>query len=164
MTSNNNQENIQKPVIQQTFNFNAPIGQMIAHVDKIEAHFDKGMGMQVMNAESVDSQGFAKQSFTSQGSQSQGAAIPSASLSPTLSPDEEWIDELLSCFMGIKENALEFVKAARRLQPKQITSLVNTWVAQRKISELSCKRDLWKPLHAHGIYPCSESNWNSQVK
>lgn len=154
MTSNNNPENQQKPVIQQTFNFNAPIGQMIAHVDKIDAHFDKGMGMQVMNAESVDSQGAA----------SQDAAMSSASTSPIPSPDEEWIDELLSCFMGIKENALEFVKTARRLQPKQITSLVNAWVAQRKISTLSCKRDLWKPLHAHGIYPCSESNWNSQVK
>lgn len=137
MTSNNNPENQQKPVIQQTFNFNAPIGQMIAHVDKIDAHFDKGMGMQVMNAEDI---------------------------SPIPSSEEEWIDELLSCFMGIKENALEFVKTARRLQPKQITNLVNAWVAQRKISELSCKRDLWKPLHAHGIYPCSESNWNSQVR
>lgn len=32
-----------------TFNFNAPVGQNIAHVDKLEAHFDKDMTMQVMN-------------------------------------------------------------------------------------------------------------------
>jgi len=30
-----------------TNNFNAPIGQYIAHVDKIEAHFDKDMTMQL---------------------------------------------------------------------------------------------------------------------
>lgn len=138
-----NQENQQKPTIQQTFHFHGSVGQMIAHVDKIEAHFDKGMGMQVMNAESVDAESMSAESVDA---------------------DEALAGELISCFMGIKENALEFVKTARRLQPKQITSLVNTWVAQRKISTLSCKRDLWKPLHAHGIYTCSESNWNSQVK
>jgi len=30
-----------------TNNFNAPIGQHIDHVDRIEAHFDKDMGMQI---------------------------------------------------------------------------------------------------------------------
>ena len=34
-----------------TNNFYAPIGQYIEHVDKIEAHFDKDMGMQVKNAD-----------------------------------------------------------------------------------------------------------------
>ena len=33
-----------------TFNFNAPVGQNIAHVDKLEAHFDKDMTMQVIDA------------------------------------------------------------------------------------------------------------------
>ena len=32
-----------------TFNFNAPVGQNIAHVDKLEAHFDKEMTMQVVD-------------------------------------------------------------------------------------------------------------------
>ena len=40
--------------------FNAPVGNYIAHVDKLEAHFDKDMTMQVadteamMNADAVD--------------------------------------------------------------------------------------------------------------
>ena len=40
--------------------FNAPVGNYIAHVDKLEAHFDKDMSMQVvdteamMNADAVD--------------------------------------------------------------------------------------------------------------
>ena len=32
-----------------TFNFNAPVGQNIAHVDTLEAHFDKDMTMQVVD-------------------------------------------------------------------------------------------------------------------
>ena len=35
-----------------TFNFNAPVGQNIAHVDKLEAHFDKDMTMQVVDTAS----------------------------------------------------------------------------------------------------------------
>ena len=35
-----------------TFNFNAPVGQNIAHVDRLEAHFDKDMTMQVIDGAS----------------------------------------------------------------------------------------------------------------
>ena len=45
--------NAGRPQVNQTFNFNAPIGQQIAHVDKIEAHFDKDMGMQIAVANDV---------------------------------------------------------------------------------------------------------------
>ena len=37
-----------------TFNFNAPVGQNIAHVDKLEAHFDKDMTMQVVDTASLE--------------------------------------------------------------------------------------------------------------
>lgn len=37
-----------------TFHFHAPVGQQIAHVDKIEAHFDKDMNMQVMNTDGAE--------------------------------------------------------------------------------------------------------------
>jgi len=36
-----------------TNNFNAPIGQHIDHVDKIEAHFDKDMGMHIEMGEEI---------------------------------------------------------------------------------------------------------------
>lgn len=36
-----------------TNNFNAPIGQYIAHVDKIEAHFDKDMTMHIASEPSL---------------------------------------------------------------------------------------------------------------
>lgn len=134
-----NQEKNEKSVIQQTFNYYAPIGQQIAHVDKIVAHFDKNMGMQV-EGENIMPQ-------------------PSA----TDLPDEEWIDEITSCFFGIKEDALEFVRMAKNMKPKQITDLVNKWLMEGKISKKSFKRDLWKPLHKHGVYKCTETNWNVQV-
>ena len=37
-----------------TFNFNAPVGQNIAHVDKLEAHFDKDMTMQVIDTKAME--------------------------------------------------------------------------------------------------------------
>ena len=127
-----------RPVIQN--NFYGNIGQQINHVDKIEAHFDKDMGIQVDGHNIVP---------------------PFAS---GASPDEEWIDEIVSCFMGIRENALQFVNMARNMKPKEITKLVSAWLVMKKISSLSCKRDLWKPLHEHGIYECTEQNWNNQVQ
>lgn len=36
-----------------TFNFNAPVGQNIAHADKVEVHFDKDMTMQVIDTDSM---------------------------------------------------------------------------------------------------------------
>ena len=36
-----------------TFNFNAPVGQNIAHVDNLEAHFDKDMTMQVVDTAAI---------------------------------------------------------------------------------------------------------------
>ena len=38
-----------RPQVTQTLNFNAPVGQQIAHVDKIEAHFDKDIGIMFAN-------------------------------------------------------------------------------------------------------------------
>ncbi len=122
-------------------NFYGNIGQQINHVDKIEAHFDKDMGI------TVDGQ----------------SLVPPPSSDGT-SSDEEWINEIVSCFFGIKEEAQTFVNTARNLKPKQITELVNAWLIQKRISPQSCKRDLWEPLSKHGIYPCSESNWNNQVQ
>lgn len=136
---NQNQNNCNdRPTIQN--NFYGNIGQQINHVDKIEAHFDKDMGIQV-----------------------DGQNIVPPFASGEL-PDEEWIDEIVSCFMGIRENALQFVNMARNMKPKEITKLVNAWLVMKKISSLSCKRDLWKPLYEHGIYECTEQNWNNQVQ
>ena len=36
-----------------TFNFHAPVGQQIARVDKLVAHFDKDMSMQVVDTDAI---------------------------------------------------------------------------------------------------------------
>ena len=36
-----------------TFNFHGPIGQQIAHVDRLETHFDKDMSMQVVDTDAM---------------------------------------------------------------------------------------------------------------
>lgn len=114
---NQNGNNWERPTIQN--NFYGNIGQQINHVDKIEAHFDKNMGIE------VDGQDILKD------------------LAQASSQDEDWIGEILLCFMGDKANALEFVRLARMLKPAQITNLVNAWLVEKKISDISYNRDLW---------------------
>lgn len=46
----------EKPTLNFTFNFNAPVGQNIAHVDHLEAHFDKDMTMQVVDTKEASPQ------------------------------------------------------------------------------------------------------------
>lgn len=36
-----------------TFNFNAPVGQNIAHADKVIVHFDKDMKMQILDTDEI---------------------------------------------------------------------------------------------------------------
>jgi hypothetical protein len=99
---NQNGNNWERPTIQNNF-----YGQQINHVDKIEAHFDKNMGIE------VDGQDILKD------------------MAQASSQDEDWIGEILLCFMGDKANALEFVRLARMLKPAQITNLVNAWLVEK---------------------------------
>lgn len=58
-----------------TFNFNAPVGQNIAHVDKLEAHFDKEMTMQVVDTASLCSER-SENSEVSESSEKKHAPLP----------------------------------------------------------------------------------------
>lgn len=86
-------------------------------------------------------------------------------VSPIQEAEEEcpWIGEILNSFYSDKERALEFVRTIENMKPTQVTALVNEWLRQKKISPCSCHRDLWRPLHEHGLYEPSESNWNRLV-
>ena len=74
------------------------------------------------------------------------------------------VNRLKPMFFGNEREATRFLASIRGMRPTQITDLVNLWVSERKISDLSRKRDLWQVLHDYGVYTRSESNWNSQVK
>lgn len=121
------------------------IGAQINHVENFHAVFDKDMGLSVDGCDLME-------------------AARSAANSRPDSPDREWIAEILPCFFGIEEAALEFVRLARTVRkPTLITELANAWLKMGRISPMSCKRDLWKPLHEHGVYACSEQNWSQQM-
>ncbi len=82
-------------------------------------------------------------------------------------PDErqqDIISQLKPIFFGIEEDARNFLARIQGMKPTQITELVNQLVKEKKLSDQSCHRPLWKVLHEAGIYAPSESNWNMQVK
>ena len=78
--------------------------------------------------------------------------------------DKEVINQLKPIFFGSEEDAKDFLVSIQGMKPTQITNRVNQLVGEKKISELSKHRDLWKVLNDCGIYEKSESNWNMQVK
>ena len=77
---------------------------------------------------------------------------------------QEVVDRLKPIFFGIEDDAREFLVSIQGMKPTQITDKVNQLVREKKISDMSKHRDLWKVLHDSGIYDKSESNWNQQVK
>ena len=74
------------------------------------------------------------------------------------------VEKLKPIFYGQIEDARAFLVSIQGMKPTQITDKVNQLVSERKISDMSKHRDLWKVLHDCGIYDKSESNWNMQVK
>ena len=99
-------------------------------------------------------------------------AMPGANItqypaqSPTDIADDEQdvIDRLKPMFYGDAENAKAFLQSIQGMKPTQITEKVNQLVGERKISDMSKHRDLWKVLRDCGIYDKSETNWNRQVR
>ena len=84
---------------------------------------------------------------------------------PELSEEQNnTLARLKPIFYGNEEEARAFLVRVQDMKAVQITTLVNTLVSERKISEMSRHRDLYTVLNDCGIYDKSESNWNQQVK
>ena len=78
---------------------------------------------------------------------------------------EDMLVELIrNSFWGNEAKAREFLKTIHKMTPEQITQTVCEWLNKRDISEQSCKRSLWLPLHAAGIYTCVEQNWSAAIR
>ena len=73
------------------------------------------------------------------------------------------VEALRPIFFGNEQDIRDFLAGIQDMKPKQITDRVNRMVRERKISDQSCHRDLWKVLHDFGLYKPTESNWNQQV-
>ena len=96
-----------------------------------------------------------------------GASITQNPVQPSTEHDEKQqdvMDKLKPIFFGQIEDARDFLVSIQGMKPTQIIEKVNQLVSEKKISDMSKHRDLWKVLHDCGIYDKSESNWNQQVK
>ncbi|MBQ7421424.1 MAG: hypothetical protein IJV27_04710 [Prevotella sp.] len=119
-------------------------------------HFEAGSNCQVFNGD-ITRCVFAMP----------GASVIQQTGNSEISLDEKEQDivtQLKPIFYGSEEEVKAFFVSIQGMKPSQITERVRQLVKEKKISDLSCRRDLWKVLHDSGIYPCSESNWNQQVK
>ena len=96
-----------------------------------------------------------------------GANVTQNPVQPSAQLDEQQqdvVEKLKPMFYGQIEDAKAFLVSIQGMKPTQITDKVNQLVSEKKISDMSKHRDLWKVLHDSGIYDKSESNWNQQVK
>ena len=78
------------------------------------------------------------------------------------------VGQLASVFWGSKEEkekeARSFLQQIQGMRDREITALVKKLVKERKISDRSCHRNLYKILFDNGLYTKSEQNWNQQIK
>ena len=122
----------------------------------ITNHFEAGANCQVFNGP------ISGCVFAMPGSNiTQNPAQPSTELDEQ---QQDVVEKLKPMFYGQIEDAKAFLVSIQGMKPTQITDKVNQLVSDKKISDMSKHRDLWKVLHDCGIYDKSESNWNQQVK
>lgn len=122
----------------------------------ITNHFEAGANCQVFNGP-ISGCVFAMP----------GANVTQNPVQPSTELDEQQqdvVEKLKPMFYGQIEDAKAFLVSIQGMKPTQITDKVNQLVSDKKISDMSKHRDLWKVLHDCGIYDKSESNWNQQVK
>ena len=122
----------------------------------ITNHFEAGANCQVFNGP-ISGCVFAMP----------GSNITQNPVQPSTELDEQQqdvVEKLKPMFYGQVEDAKTFLVSIQGMKPTQITDKVNQLVREKKISDMSKHRDLWKVLHDSGIYDKSESNWNQQVK
>ena len=122
----------------------------------ITNHFEAGANCQVFNGP-ISGCVFAMP----------GANVTQNPVQPSTELDEQQqdvVEKLKPMFYGQLEDAKAFLVSIQGMKPTQITDKVNQLVSEKKISDMSKHRDLWKVLHDSGISDKSESNWNQQVK
>lgn len=72
-------------------------------------------------------------------------------------------DQLMPFFFMKRHKVEEFLALATGAEPKNITKMVNHYVASNEINRALHKGDMFEILKEHNIYPASKSTWNDQV-
>lgn len=78
--------------------------------------------------------------------------------------DTELIDNLVDIFYNDRNAAVNYLAKIRTMSknPEKVTYTAGL-VNEGKISDFSCRRNLWKLLHDSGLYPPQEGTWNKQI-
>ena len=78
---------------------------------------------------------------------------------------KEMIIEMLKpIFKDSADAAIEFLDMINGKADMSISNIVYQWVKQKKISERSKGRPLWRVLHAAKLYRATEQNWNTALR
>lgn len=80
------------------------------------------------------------------------------------STNEAMVELFSRVMYGDEQNAKAFIESAKGRGDVEITDLVAQWVRENKISSQSCRRDLWRLLHAYKLYNGTESNYNTALR
>ena len=82
----------------------------------------------------------------------------------TAENNETLLEELTPIFYGNKEQAEDYIKKIKnKTKDVQIVRYTAQLVNENTISEMSCRRVLYRILLDHGLYTKSESNWNQVI-
>lgn len=79
-------------------------------------------------------------------------------------PNKELIEDLKKLFYNDIDAAKDFIiKIASTNKNPEKARIAAEYVNNKKISDLSCKKDLWEILHNHGLYEPSLNNWCKSI-
>lgn len=132
---------------------------MISSWDDANSSGEAGRGLLEARIAELEKENEAlKQQIEELQSQPQTSEVQQASTN-------EALVELFSHVMyGDEQNAKAFIESAKGRNDVEITDLVAQWVRENKISSQSCRRDLWRLLHAAKLYNGTESNYNTAMR
>lgn len=78
--------------------------------------------------------------------------------------NKELINELLPIFYNSVPDVISFLEEIDGISKNpEIVKVAADYVSKGKISELSCRSDLWKILNKHGLYKPSLTNWYNYI-
>lgn len=79
-------------------------------------------------------------------------------------PQDDLKKKLLPFFYNDDAEVERFVEKVRDAKPVDVTATVNELLRERKISDMSCLKPLWKLMHLHGLYERTYTNWEKQIR
>jgi len=77
--------------------------------------------------------------------------------------EDDVVAKLKPIFWGNKDEARDFLRSIYNRGNKEITDTVVQRINEKKLSQDSCKRNLWTILYENGLYSAKENNWGRMI-